>query len=65
MKEGDCVSIKLIIFGEVFEKQMNDFGFVDGLVYGRVTEMIVDNRDFTVVWDIDSQISKHMTSSTS
>ena len=46
---------KVITLMGDFEKEMNELGFVGGLVYGRVTEVIDHNRDFTVKWDIDSQ----------
>ena len=40
---------------------MHELGFADGIIYGRVTEVKDGNRDFTVTWDIDGQVSKHMT----
>ena len=61
VKEGDCVSIKSNYFGKEFEKYMHELGFADGIIYGRVTEVKDGNRDFTVAWDIDGQVSKHMT----
>ena len=61
VKEGDCVSIKSNYFGKEFEKYMHELGFADGIIYGRVTEVKDGNRDFTVTWDIDGQVSKHMT----
>ena len=61
VKEGDCVSIKSNYFGKEFEKYMHELGFADGIMYGQVTEVKDGNRDFTVTWDIDGQVSKHMT----
>ena len=61
IKEGHCVSIKSNYFGKEFEKYMHEVGFADGIIYGRVTEVKDGNRDFTVTWDIDGQVSKHMT----
>ena len=61
IKEGHCVSIKSNYFGKKFEKYMHEVGFADGIIYGRVTEVKDGNRDFTVTWDIDGQVSKHMT----
>ena len=61
VKEGDCVSIKSNYFGKEFEKYIHELGFADGIIYGWVTEVKDGNRDFTVTWDIDSQVSKHMT----
>ena len=61
VKEGDCVSIKSNYFGKEFEKYMHELGFADGIIYGWVTEVKDGNRDFTVAWDIDGQVSKHMT----
>ena len=60
IKESDCVSIKNNYFGKEFEKYMHELGFADGIIYGRVTEVKDGNRDFTVTWDIDGQVSKHM-----
>ena len=61
VKEGDCVSIKSNYFDKEFEKYMHELGFADSIIYGRVTEVKDRNRDFTVTWDIDGQVSKHMT----
>ena len=61
IKESDCVSIKNNYFGKEFEKYMHELSFADGIIYGRVTEVKDGNRDFTVTWDIDGQVSKHMT----
>ena len=61
IKEGDCVSVKSNYFSKEFEKYMHELGFADGIIYGRVTEVKDGNRDFTVTWDIDGQVSKHMT----
>ena len=61
VKEGDCVSIKSNYFGKEFEKYMHELGFADGIMYGQVTEVKDGNRDFTVTWDIDGQVLKHMT----
>ena len=58
--QGDCVSIKSNCFGGDFEKKINNLSFVGALVYGHVTEVIDGNQDFTTKWDIDGQISKHM-----
>ena len=60
IKKSDCVSIKNNYFGKEFEKYMHELGFADGIIYGRVTEVKDGNRDFTVTWDIDGQVSKHM-----
>ena len=40
---------------------MIELGFSEGVVNGRVTEILDGNRDFAVTWDIDGQVSKHMT----
>ena len=48
------------VFAGDFEKEINGLGFIGGLVYGRLMKVIDGNRDFTVKWDIDSQISRHM-----
>ena len=39
---------------------MHGLGFPDGIIYGWVTEVKDGNRDFTVTWDINGQVSKHM-----
>ena len=52
---GDCVSINSSYFGEVYAKEVG----VQRLI-GRVTK-VVDNQDFDVTWDIDSDDdSKHL-----
>ena len=61
IKEGDFVSVKSNYFSKEFRKYMHELGFADGIVYGRVTKVKDANRDFPVTWDIDRQVSKHMT----
>ena len=61
VKEYDCVSIKSNCFGKEFKKCMHELGFAHGIIYGWVTEVKDGNWDFTVTWDIDGQVSKHMT----
>ena len=40
---------------------MYELGFADAIIYGRGTEVNDGNRNFTVTWDIDGQVLKHMT----
>ena len=40
---------------------MHELGFANDIIYGQVTEVKDGNRDFTVTWDIDGHVSKHMT----
>ena len=40
---------------------MYELGFADAIIYGRGTEVNGGNIDFTVTWDIDGQVLKHMT----
>ena len=58
VKLGDCVSLPTSYWGVAFASQMqSDYG-IDKL-FGRVSN-VNSNNDFSVTWDVDSQVSAHM-----
>ena len=57
---GDCVSISSRYFGDDYAVALKESGLCEDVLIGRIVEVVDGNRDFSVKWDIDNQISKRM-----
>ena len=60
IKVGDCVSIPNDYFGDGYLQLIKDAGVHDDRIYGCVTSVIDGNRNFTVKWDFDQEITPSM-----
>ena len=60
IKVGDCVSVPNDYFGDGYLQYMKDADVHDDCIYGRVTFLIDENRNFTVKWDFDQETTPFM-----
>ena len=57
IKVRDCVSVPNDYFGDGYLQLIKDAGVHDDRIYGCVTSVIDGNRNFTVKWDFDQEIT--------
>ena len=58
VEDGDCVSLPTSYWGDTFASQMESDYQITKL-FGRVS-YVNNNNDFSVVWDVDGQLTQHM-----